>query len=236
VKLQPISNALDDSGDFCLGLCFVPVGCKSSAVKVYRVFGLAMVLLAGCSRGPGAIRPPDIDAEDAAQAAIELHDGDGDGQLSKEELSKSPALQSVAAQYDTGHDGALSADEIGAGIDTWKRTGVGVRFVPFAVQWNGRPLAGATVRLVPAPFLGDIIKPATGETNQGGGGRLDMPAEDRPKNAPNIPLMHPGLYQVEITHPSVKIPAKYNTETTLGIEITGTFPGPEGVVWSLSAK
>jgi hypothetical protein len=196
VKLQPISNALDDLGGPCLGVRVVSGGCKLTAARVYRVLGLAMVLLSGCNRGPGAIRPPDVDADDAAQAAIELHDGDGDGQLSKDELLKSPALQSVAAQYDTGHDGTLSADEIGSGIDTWKRTGVGVRFVPFAVQWNGRPLAGATVRLVPAPFLGDSIKPASGETNQNGGGQLNLAAEDRPKNAPNIALMQPGLYQV----------------------------------------
>ena len=57
-----------------------------------------------------------------------------------------------------------------------------------------------------------------------------MAAEDRPRNAPNIPLMQPGLYHVEITHPSTKIPAKYNTQTTLGIEITSGNPGPEGAV------
>ena len=223
-------------GNASSGTRVVSRGYKLRAVKVYRLFALAMVFLAGCNRGPGAIPPPDVDADEAAEAAIELHDGDGDGQLSKDEWSKSPALLFVAAPYDTNHDGALSADEIGSGIDIWKRTGVGVRFVPFAVQWNGRPLPGATVRLVPAPFLGESIKAATGETNQSGSGQLNLATEDRPKNAPNIALMQPGLYQVEITHPSVKIPAKYNTQTTLGIEITGTFPGPEGVVWSLSAK
>jgi hypothetical protein len=209
---------------------------KVRAAEVYRFWGFAILLLVGCNRGPGAIKPPDVDADDAAQAAIEQYDGDGDGQLSSEEWSKSPALQSVAAQYDTGHDGALSADEVGSGIDVWKRTGVGVRLVPFAVQWNGRPLAGATVRLVPAPFLGESIKAASGETNQNGAGQLNLAPQDRPKNAPNMALMQPGLYHVEITHPSVTIPAKYNTQTTLGIEITGTYPGPEGVVWSLSAN
>jgi hypothetical protein len=63
-----------------------------------------------------------------------------------------------------------------------------------------------------------------------------MAAEDRPKNAPNMPLVQPGIYRVEITHPSVKIPAKYNTETTLGIEITSASPGPEGAIWSLTNK
>ena len=33
--------------------------------------------------------------------------------------------------------------------------------------------------------------------------------------------MQPGLYRVEITHPTVTLPAKYNTETTLGREVSG---------------
>jgi hypothetical protein len=57
-----------------------------------------------------------------------------------------------------------------------------------------------------------------------------------PKGAPQIELMQPGLYRIEVTHPSRKIPAKYNTETTLGIEITSANPGPRGVHWSLTTK
>ena len=147
----------------------------------------------------------------------------------KDEWSASPALVAVSASYDKNGDGTLSAEEIAAGLAAWQQSGVGARAVPFVVRWNGRPLAGATVRLVPAPFLDDAVKGASGETGPGGAGQLSMAAEDRPRNAPNIPLMQPGLYHVEITHPSIKIPAKYNTQTTLGIEITSGNPGPEGV-------
>jgi hypothetical protein len=122
------------------------------------------------------------------------------------------------------------------GIRSWQQTGVGARTVPFTIRFNDRSLAGAMVRLVPADFLGDAVKGATGESSASGGGQLNMAPEDRPRNAPNMPLMQPGLYKVEITHPSSKIPAKYNTETTLGIEITSGNPGPEGITWSLSTK
>jgi hypothetical protein len=198
--------------------------------------GLACLLVSGCSRGPGAIRPPDVDADAAAAEAIELYDKSGDGQLAKEEWSASPALAAVAPSYDKNADGILVDDEIAEGIGAWKQSGVGARAVPFVVQWNGRPLAGATVKLVPAPFLAEALKGASGETSPSGAGQLSVAPEDRPRNAPNIPLMQPGLYHVQITHPTTKIPAKYNTETTLGIEISRGKPGTEGAVWSLSAK
>lgn len=195
-----------------------------------------LFVVAGCNRGPGTISPPDVDASSAAAQAVELYDRNADGQLSKDEWSASPALVAVAASYDKSGDGTLSDDEIIAGIAAWEQSGVGARTVPFVVRWNGRPLAGATVRLAPAPFLEDAVKAASGETGASGGGQLSLASEDRPRNAPKIPLMQPGLYHVEITHPSTKIPAKYNTQTTLGIEITSGNPGPEGAVWSLSAK
>jgi len=182
------------------------------------------------------VRPPDVDANDAAQAAMEQFDRDADGKLSEAELAASPPLAAAREGYDTNGDGALQAEEIAAGIQSWQQTGVGVRTVPFTVRLNGRPLAGATVRLVPADFLGDAVKGATGETSPSGSGQFNMAPEDRPKNAPNMPLMQPGLYHVEITHPSVKIPAKYNTETTIGIEISSANPGPEGAKWALSSK
>jgi hypothetical protein len=198
--------------------------------------GIALLLVAGCSSRPGAIRPPDVDADDAAAQAVDRHDRNSDRQLSKEEWSASPELSAVAPSYDKNGDGNLSVDEIVAGFEAWTQSGVGARAVPFAIVWNGRPLSGATVRLVPAPYFDNALKGASGEAGPGGAGQLNMAPEDRPRNAPDIPLMQPGLYRVEITHPSVKIPEKYNSKTTLGIEISATNPGPQGITWSLSAR
>ena len=212
--------------------------CSDLAEKVREAslapsFALA---LSGCSNQPGAIRPPNVDASEAAKKLVEELDHDGDGKLSRAEWAKSPSIAAAASGYDKNGDGFLESAELVSGVDVWKRTGVGVRSVPFKVILNGTPLPGATVRLVPAAFLGDVVKPASGETGASGGGQFAIAREDLPKNAPNMPLVQPGLYQVEITHPSVKIPSKYNTQTTLGIEITSGNPGPEGVVWSIVNK
>ncbi len=201
----------------------------------WQIFVLVL-LAAGCNSGPGAIRPPDVDADAAADQAVELQDRNGDGQLAKEEWSASPALVAVAPSYDLNGDDMLSVEELTGGIAGWEQSGVGARAVPFTILWNGRPLPGATVRLVPAPFFDGTLKGASGQSGPRGTGQLNMAAEDRPRNAPDIPLMQPGLYQVEIMHPSVKIPEKYNSQTTLGIEISGSNPGPEGITWALGTR
>jgi hypothetical protein len=177
-----------------------------------------------------------VDAGDAAEAAIQELDKNADGKLAKDEWTASPALVVSIEQYDNNGDSILDADEIENGIEAWQQTGVGARPLPFKVLLNGRPLAGAIVRIEPVSFLRDAVKIATGQTSPGGGGHLSLAPEDMPENAPNMPLVQPGLYRVEITHPSIRIPPKYNTETTLGIEITSGKPGPEGAVWSLSTK
>jgi hypothetical protein len=206
-------------------------------MKTLCHIGIAVILgSAGCSQRPGAIRPPKVNASAAASAAIEQYDRNGDGKLAKDEWQASPALAAVATQYDKNGDSELTVEEIEAGIGTWQQTGIGARTVPFEVRWNGQPLAGATVRLEPAPFLGGAVKGASGQTSASGSGQFNMSSEDRPKNAPNMPLMQPGLYHVLVTHPSIKIPPKYNTETTIGIEVSSSNPGPEGVKWSLSSK
>lgn len=201
------------------------------------LFGVvAMVMVAGCSGRPGALLPPKVNANSAASAAVEQFDRNGDGQLAKDEWAASPELAAVVERYDTDKDGILTSAEIAAGLGAWQNSGMGMRTVPFSVRLNGQPLAGAQVRLVPAPFLGGNVKEASGETSQGGAGSMDLKPDDKPSNAPKMALMQAGLYRVEITHPTAKIPAKYNTATTLGIEITSGNPGTQGVVWSLSTK
>jgi hypothetical protein len=205
-------------------------------MKTSRLIVLLAAFTFGCARGPGALYPPEIDPAAAAQLAVELHDDNGDGSLNEDEWKSSAALAAVANRFDANGDAQLVVDEIRDGLVEWQENAVGPRVVPFVVQLDNRPLAGATVRLVPADFLADELKPATAETGVGGSGHLTMAPEDMPKNAPKIRLVQPGLYSVEITHPSRKVPARYNTKTTLGIEITSSNPGPVGILWSLSSK
>lgn len=202
------------------------------------IIAAALTLVAyGCSQGPGRIATPDVDADDAASQAIELYDKNADARLDATELAACPSLSAALPIYDGDQDGALAEAEIAAGIGSWAAARVGAIPLPFRVMLDGRPLAGAKLKLTPAPFLGEAIKPAIGESDATGGGTFTMAPEDRPANVPkNLPVMQPGLYTVEITHPTTKVPAKYNAESTLGLEAAAAGQSPSGVVWELKSK
>ena len=89
------------------------------------------------------------------------------------------------------------------------------------VRRNGQPLSGAEVRFVPLPALQDVLPTGSGVSDSYGAAMITPPREELPAEAPNVPgLMPPGLYVVEITHPTMKIPDKYNRNTVLGKEIS----------------
>ena len=94
---------------------------------------------------------------------------------------------------------------------------------------NGKPLAGAEVKFVPETFLGDDIKTASGKTNQAGMARLSVATTSR-ADPPGVAF---GLYRVEITKPGDNIPAKYNTETTLGQEVALDAPNIQNIRFDL---
>ena len=78
---------------------------------------------------------------------------------------------------------------------------------------------------------------AAGTADGSGGGSVEVAAENRPSNFPqNLPVMQPGLYLVEITHPTVAIPTVYNSASTLGLEAGIAGQNPSGVTWELQSK
>lgn len=190
-----------------------------------------LVALAGCSSGPSRVQPPSVNADAAAAKAIEQLDANADGELSDAELQAAPGLLAAKERYDADRSGALSQEEITAGIRRWSEGQLGAAALAYAVQLDGRPLPGAQVKAIPEPFLGDAIKPAVGID-----GYLAVAPEDRPKNAPKLPLILPGLYRIEITHPTAKIPAKYNSQTTLGLEVSADLRFDQTFVWALKNK
>lgn len=208
---------------------------KSRTVGV-AVVGLAVASLAGCSGRPGRVSPPDVDADSAAAAALAEYDRDGDSQLKGEELAACPALAHALIVYDADKDDALSQQEIAAGINRWSTGKMGAISLPFRITLDGRALGGAEVKLIPEALLDGAVKPAGGVANAGGSGFLGMSAEDRPSNLPNLPLVQPGLFRVEITHPSRNVPAKFNVDTTLGLETAVASQNPAGIEWSLRSK
>lgn len=197
---------------------------------------LLLALAAGCSGRPGRVATPSVDADAGAQAALELYDKNGNAELDGSELAASPALMNALPAYDGNKDGSLSQAELVAGMQSWARRGIGALSLPFKVRLNGRPLEGAHVKLVPESFLAGAVLPANGVSDSGGAGSLSIAEVDRPSGFPkNLPVMQPGLYRVEITHPTVTIPPSYNTSTTLGIEAGLAGQNPSGVTWDLQA-
>ncbi len=188
----------------------------------YAVLGwLALELSAfttGCSRGPTPVKPPYIDPAAASREAMELYDANHDGQLSDKELEACPGILMHRDIYDTDHDGKISREEIEDRIRKLRASRVGLTRLGVQVRMDGRPLAGATVKLVPEKYLGSDIKGAVGITGPAGSASLSIPDEDLPPAQHGLTGVHYGTYKVEITHPTIKIPAKYNTQTTLGYE------------------
>jgi hypothetical protein len=66
--------------------------------------------------------------------------------------------------------------------------------------------------------LGDEVKEAWGTSNARGIATMDIKDSDLPESDHGLLGVHYGTYKIEVTHPDKPIPAKYNTQTTLGYE------------------
>jgi hypothetical protein len=166
--------------------------------------------------GCGGIDSVVVDPVEASTAALEQYDKNGDGLLDETELKACPALLMEFKSYDESNDEKLSAEEIGAEITEMYGRGGGMSSMSCNVTMDSSPLSGATVKFVPEPFLGGKIPLAEGVTNSSGSATIGIAPDELPKQLRRHSLMRAGIYRVEITHPTRKIPPRYNTETQLG--------------------
>ena len=191
------------------------------------------MIFLGC--GKSSVKPPSVNPGSAADKVIELCDKDANGLLSASELAASPGLLSAFAQYDTSGDKQLSKEEIVARLTEMYAVGTGLSAFNCRVTLDNRPLKGAHVRFVPESFLGEDVKLAEGDTEGGGSASIGIADEELPAQARGLKLMQTGIYRVEITHPKTNLPAKYNSQTTLGYEYHPTNPD-DVVVFRLQSK
>lgn len=182
---------------------------------------------ASCNFGPSRVQQPGINAARAGSQAIEMYDKNSDGIVSGDELEHAPALKAALPRLDTNSDKGVSADEVTARVNAWKAMQTAMTSVRCHITLDGQPLAGAEVVFEPESFLGDEIKTATGTTNQFGDVAPTISKEDRPD--PKLPGgVHFGLYKVHISKQAnarETIPPRYNTQTTLGQEVSYDDPG-----------
>jgi hypothetical protein len=198
--------------------------CRKSAA--FFVTATLLTSLGSCRNRP-SVKQPNIDASSSGELAIEQYDTNGDGKVAGDELEKAPALKGALMLLDTDGDKGVTADEVAARVKAWKAMQTALTSVRCYITLNGQPLADAQVTFEPESFLGDSIKPATGKTNQLGNASPSIDREELP--SPNIPGgVHFGLYKVRISkvvNGKETIPARYNTDTVLGQEVSYDDPG-----------
>ncbi len=190
-------------------------------LSIVSVVFVAAISL-GCSSGPTAVEVPAIDSETVAMEVMTLYDKDGDGFLNSDELSSCPSLldASKKPRVDKDRDQRLSKGEFIERLEAWTNGGVGVSYLACSITKEGRPLNGAQIKLIPEAFLGEAIQPAEGTTDASGSAMLGIDKSNLPAALQNLRGVQQGLYRVEITHPSVQLPPKYNSATILGLEVS----------------
>jgi hypothetical protein len=183
----------------------------------HRCCILSGLLLCGCSFGPSRVEVPELDPAGAASAAVEQYDADKDQNISQSESAACPGLAGSFKLYDANQDGQVSTAEIQSRLEAMLGSGIG-RMPCMVVVYAGdsnRPIEGAKVRVVPESFLGGAMQPGEGVTNDRG---IAKPVTVGAP--PGLPGIEFGLYRVQVTHDSQKIPARYNTATELGFELS----------------
>jgi len=196
-----------------------------------QCLAILCAVLIGCSRGPAQFAAPEVDSQAAAGEAVKLYDANGDGALSKEELAQCPGVLSKLAIYDQDGGGSIDEQEILHQISALFKNGTGGTKLNCLITYKGKPLSGAIVVLEPEPYLGDGVQTATGTTDGAGAAQMGIPPEFVPEHLRRMKSVHYGTFKVRVTHPTISIPAKYNTETELGYE---TEPGNPFVRFALN--
>ena len=166
----------------------------------------------GCSGGGSTPQPlaRTLDAAAVAQAALQEYDKNKNGSIEGAELDACPALKYAMAAIDKNNDQKLSAAEIEKRVAGYPPRHIGISC---EVTLDGKLLPGATVIFEPEKFMGSSFKTATATTDRDG--QAGVFQLDRGSVA-ELPA---GFYRIRITKEGTKIPARYNTQTTLGREI-----------------
>jgi hypothetical protein len=183
----------------------------------YVTFALAtFVLLSGCDFRPPPVSVPKFDPEKIADEAMKLCDSNGDGFLDKNELKTAPGLEFASKALDENKDKKLSREEVLQRFKDLVEAGSGmVGFTCFVLRGDGTPLEDAMIKLIPEPFLAEYIPEAEGQTVDYRNGAVNVTTP----NSESASGVRPGMYRVEIRSNTLKIPAKYNDKSVLGVEV-----------------
>ncbi|MGA2032836.1 MAG: EF-hand domain-containing protein, partial [Thermoguttaceae bacterium] len=174
----------------------------------------------GCSPTvPPPPKWPTLTAADVADRALQEFDANHDGKLDATELKQAPGLRAALATMDSNHDGVLTREEIVARVGKWLESPQSVAARRVSVFLDDQPLDGATVTFEPEKCMGPDYQPCTGVSK---GGRC-LPQGSNSDHAG----LYVGLYRVRVSKQvdgKETIPARYNTQTELGLEAAPDVP------------
>jgi hypothetical protein len=177
----------------------------------------------GCSMHLPAVKPPRIDVEAAATGALEALDADRDGAISRDEANVAcVGIANSWDRYDADGNGKVDQSELEARFKKWTDGDTGLMNLRVQVDFRGTPLTEAAIEMTPYAFLGPKVLPAKGETDQYGYAFVAIPKDLLPDSQQGTQAMQIGLYRVSITHPTVELAAKYNTETELSVDLSSS--------------
>lgn len=180
-----------------------------------------LVVAVGCGPArPKRIEPPPLDPDAVVAALMARADADGDGVVKRGEFGRVGALAKAAQDFDEDHDGAISAAELRQWLEQVRASRIAITSFAGEVRHLKRPLANATVKLVPEDFMGPGMQAAAGVTDESG--RFSATIPDA-----KYPGVNCGFYRVEITgqgNDGKPLPETFNTRSTLGVAVGGRLP------------
>jgi len=178
------------------------------------------VTITACNSGPARIPPVNVNVDAVLSELMSEFDTDRNGSLSRGELAAMPPLADCLSHCRRDSKDEISVEELAATLRRIFDPRTAVVSASCLVRCNGQPLSGANVKFVPLPVFKNKLSVGTGITDSDGYATIAAAPEDLPNAAPKIALITPGLYLVEVTHPSKQIPEKYNRQTVLGREVS----------------
>lgn len=174
---------------------------------------------AGCLSTPPAPPMPSYDPAGSAAKAFELYDANKDGKLDSKELAKCASLAFALVELDVNNDKAIDLAELTGRLQTYVDVGVARKLFMAQVVLDDAPLPEAEVRLIPEDFMLGAVTEGVGTSDPLGMVAISAQGVDPPG-------VGVGFYRVQVSKKDASgketVPAKFNTDTTLGIEVPAT--------------
>ncbi|MDZ4784394.1 MAG: hypothetical protein SGJ19_29465 [Planctomycetia bacterium] len=177
---------------------------------------LCLLTLAGCLGTPPAPPMPSYDPAGSSAKAFELYDANKDGKINGKELEKSASLTFALDELDINGDKAIDNAELTGRLQTYVDMGVARKLFTAQLVLDDAPLGEAEVKLIPEEFMLGAVTEGIGVSDAVGMVVVSAPDVDPPG-------LGVGFYRVQVSKKDAAgkemVPAKFNADTTLGIEL-----------------